>query len=186
MSVEAWRHVLGDGLVVSLALPLAPSDRPASPEASVVRLLDLVAVLEDGTREPDPGDRSSPASFQTLQRLEAKVDILTQLVLGVLRVRIPEPVPLSISSEGLVAPGELLPIDCRRVELYPCSWLYEPLVLELGTVSAHDGRHGALWQSRDPALREALGRWVFRMHRRELARRRLRPAGEGVDDAGGP
>ncbi|NEV60488.1 PilZ domain-containing protein [Thiorhodococcus minor] len=168
MNIEEWRDVLGDSLAVSLNLPVAPCDRPATTGDAAAHLLDAIAVLEEG---PPAHTKDEPAP--EIQRLELKIDLLTDLVSSLLADRIPEPAEVLISGAGMVLPAGVLGAGDERVQLYPGQWLAQPLILELGTRVVREGAAGASWGSPDPTLRDALGRWVFRMHRREVARRRM-------------
>ncbi|MCF1184765.1 PilZ domain-containing protein [Marichromatium gracile] len=163
----AWRGVLGEGLAVTLVLALAPSRRPPTPAESGIRLLDAIAMLEDGGR----GGRDETPSLE-LQRLEAKVDLLMQLLTTWMQEQLPAPVSATLSAEGVVLPVGLLETADDRLELYPSTAFAQPLVLGLETVCELDGALGARWCFSDDGLREALGRWVFRMHRRAVARAR--------------
>ena len=168
MEIDDWRDVLGDGLAVTLELPVVPSDRMPSTSDAAAHLLEAIAVLEAeaqgrANEEPLPPE---------LIRLELKIDLLMDLVTTLLADKIPKRSKVRISSDGLVVPADLLTPDCDRIELYPCHWLAQPLVLELGRIECRDHVCGATWRSPDHGLREVLRRWVFRLHRREVARRR--------------
>lgn len=168
MATEDWRDVLGDGLTATLELPVAPSDRIPTTSDAAAHLLEALAVLESeaqgrANEEPLPPE---------LIRLELKIDLLMDLVTTLLADKIPKRSTVRISSDGLVLPAAVLKPDCDRIELYPCHWLAQPLVLELGKIECRDQLCGATWRSPDHGLREVLRRWVFRMHRREVARRR--------------
>jgi hypothetical protein len=173
MSIEDWRDVLGDGVAVSMDLAAAPSARPATASDAAARLLDAIAVLEDGPLAHAKKEEPS-AEFQ---RLELKIDLLTDLVCSLLSDRIPRPLRLWVSGAGLVLPASVLAPGSERVELYPSQWLAQPLILEIGPVICRGGDCGAAWRSIDRALRDALERWVFRMHRREVARQRMKTGG---------
>ncbi|MBK1721320.1 PilZ domain-containing protein [Thiocystis violacea] len=168
MNKEDWRDVLGDELAVNLEIPAAFCDRSATTGDAAAHLLDAIAVLEDGAQGQKPED--PPAD---IQRLELKIDLLTDLVSSLLTDRVPTPVNLWISREGLVCPAALMEPGCGSLQLYPSQWLAQPLVLELDELRVRGDACGGLWRSPDSALRDALGRWVFRMHRREVARRRM-------------
>jgi len=169
MTKELWRDVLGDDLVVNLELAVGPSVRPITAGDSAARLFDAIALLEEGGQAHPKDEPPAPE----LQRLEIKIDLLTDLVSSLFADRIPQGSAVTMSADGLVLSTCLLPPDCDRIEIYPCHWLAQPVVLELGPVVLRDGACGARWCSRDPGLRDAIGRWVFRMHRREVARRRM-------------
>ncbi|NKN33217.1 PilZ domain-containing protein [Marichromatium bheemlicum] len=163
----AWRAVLGNGLAVTLTLALAPSRRAVTLPEAGVRLLDAVAVLEDGGRAGR--DESPPLE---LQRLEAKLDLLMQLLSTWMQEQVPAPVTATLSAEGVVVPSALLASGEDRLEFYPSTAFAQPLVLELDTRCTFEAMVGARWRCHDAGLGEALGRWVFRMHRRAVARAR--------------
>ncbi len=177
MATEDWWEVLGEGLRVSLQLPVAPSERSITATDVATQLLDAIALLEDGPQGVVGDDPPSPE----LLRLEVKVDLLMNLVSASLADKIPRRTSVTLSSGGLVLPASVLPAAADRIELFPCHWLWQPVVLGLGEVRTRGEERGAAWGSPDPGLRDALGRWVFRMHRREVARRRLQAAGTPLD-----
>lgn len=167
MTLPASQDVLGDSLAVTLTLPIEATDRPADP-AAATRLLELIALIEDNaadTRGTDP----PPAG---LARLEAKLDLLLLLLAGRHDGQRPAMTSLRLSATGLQWPAGALPVDCPRVALYPCTWLPQPMVLDLESPSECGEWHGARWATSDAALREALQRWIFRVHRRAVAKRR--------------
>lgn len=166
--IENWRDVLGEDLAVTLDLPVAPSAQPITAIDAAVRFLDAIAVIEDGARRT-AADEPPPPDFE---RLELKIDLLMYLVSASLETRVPQPTAATISAHGLVLPAEVLGSDVDRVAIYLCSWLPQPLVLAVSAVVEREGVCGAGWQTDDPRFRNALSRWVFRMHRREIARRR--------------
>jgi len=170
MRKEIWRDVLGDDLSVTLELAVGPSERPITADDAAVRLFDAIAMLEEGAQVRSKDDPPAPE----LQRLEVKIDLLTDLVSSLLADRIPQGSAVTVSADGLVLSACVLSPSCDRIEVYPCHWLAQPVVLELGPIVLRDGACGASWRCRDPGLRDAIGRWVFRMHRREVARRRMR------------
>ncbi|EXJ16865.1 PilZ domain-containing protein [Imhoffiella purpurea] len=169
MTNEIWSEVLGDGLAVSLELPVGPSERPITAGDSAAHLLEAIALIEDAGPQRPKDEPQAP----DLQRLEVKIDLLTDLVSSLLADRIPRGTPVTVSADGLVLSTCSLASDCDRIEIYPCHWLAQPVVLELGPILVRDGVCGASWRSPDPVLRDAIGRWVFRIHRREVARRRM-------------
>jgi hypothetical protein len=169
MTTEDWRDVLGEGLTVALELPIAGSERELTTSDAVAHLLDAIAVLEEN---PQAHAKEEPPPPE-LARLELKIDLLMDLVTTLLADKIPKRSSILVSNDGCVFPAGVMVRDSRRLELYPCHWLAQPVVLELGQVRCLGDQCGARWGSPDPNLRDALGRWVFRMHRRDVARRRL-------------
>lgn len=172
MTTEDWRDVLGEGLAVTLELPVAPSVRLPTSSDAAAHLLDALAVLEAAP----PGGAADDPPPPELARLELKIDLLMDLVTTLLADKIPACATVRISGEGLVLPADLLAPAGARIELYPCRWLAQPLVLDLHDLRCRAGECGALWGTPDQGLREVLRRWVFRLHRREIARRRLQSA----------
>lgn len=163
-----WQDVLGEGLAVTLDLSLAASTRPVMPDEAAVHLLDAIAILEDGVQGHGMED-SPPPEFQ---RLEAKIDLLLQMLSTWLQQRLPERASVTMSADGLVLPAELLPEAVDRIELYLSDCLTQPLVMQVTELRRVGGMAGLCWGSTDRALRDAMSRWVFRMHRRDVARRR--------------
>lgn len=173
MTTEDWRDVLGDGLMVTLDLPVSASERSLTPSESVVHLLDAIAVLEETPQAHGKDEAPSPE----MVRLEMKIDLLMDLVTTLLADRIPASVSVVMSEEGCVLPSAILSKGADRLEIYPCQWLGQPIVLQLAEVRAEGEWCGATWASTDSHLRDALGRWVFRTHRRDVARRRMHSGG---------
>lgn len=172
-----WQDVLGEGLAVTLELPIAASDRLPTSGDVAARLLDAIAALEAESSSRSNEEPTPPE----LTRLELKLDLLMDLVMTLLADQLPHCFELRLSSEGIVIPAGVLPLDCTRVAIYPCHWLAQPLILELNPLIQRDQQCGATWCSPDYSLREVLRRWVFRLHRREVARRRLQSDHEELD-----
>lgn len=158
-------------------------------EANVLRvaclrsdaLLRAIAVVED-SRNEDGDERG--AQDLAMQRVEAKLDLLTALVATLVNSQEPHDPPqefrwsalgvclaVDAATAGAAAPGTL---GMFRVQ--PCDWLPESLQLPaivLASVADSDGHH--LWlrfQSLPPALVAALERHLFRVHRRAIAESR--------------
>lgn len=171
-----WRPCLGDQLAVAVSLPIAPCEGDSTEQALAAQLLDALAVVEAA-----PTGRAKDAAMaEDCARIEQKLDVLMHLLSSLLRERVPPARPLTLSSVGLVSPGDWLSPAVTRVVVYP-SWVL-PLPLILGVEQLVVGEHacGARWSRLEPALEDALARWVFRMHRRALAdQRRSRSAHAG-------
>ncbi|PQJ95771.1 hypothetical protein CXB77_13365 [Chromatium okenii] len=169
MTMANWQDVLGDGLAVTLELPVAASERLPTSGDVAARLLDAIAALEADSSSRSNEELPPPE----LTRLELKLDLLMDLVMTLLADQVPRCVEIKLSGEGIVIPAGVLPIECTRLAIYPCHWLAQPLILELNPFIQRDQHCGATWYSPDYGLREVLQRWVFRLHRRDVARRRL-------------
>lgn len=143
-------------------------------------LLRAIAVVEDSHGREEPEERG--LHDLAVQRIEAKLDLLTALVAGLAnRHGDADPMrPLEWSAHGAClvlgeAPG-LAPGQDGVLRIRPCDWLPETLELPatLVAVDQDEGLH-RLWlrfSDHTPALTAALERHLFRIHRRAVAERR--------------
>lgn len=159
-----WNRVLGEDLRVEVIMVAAPTTAPPSLSEAACRLLDGLPLLEEGGGED--------GLSRDCQRLEQKLDLIIDLLGAQLSERLPPPEPLTLSAKGLVLPARFRPECGACIALYPSARLPQPLVLELRDWHCAGDACGARWASEDARLRDALGRWVFRLHRRALARER--------------
>lgn len=177
----ADQELFGEALTCEAVLPArfrggAPQQPPSAAEA----LLRAVAVAED-SRSEDADERGElPQSFQ---RVEAKVDLLLNL-LGKLARQRDDALPLSPlrwSHLGVrldsAQPFQAGAGDRGAALIEPAPWLSDHVELP-GHVHAvsttPDGRHH-LWLRFDPmgpGLADALERHLFRLHRRQIAEAR--------------
>lgn len=144
-------------------------------------LLRAIAVVED-TRSDDADERTTQEL--ALQRVEAKLDLLTALVATLVNSQEPHDPPQAI---GWSALGVCLPVNGATASaatpgtagifrVQPCDWLPEVLQLPatvLANVADADGHH--LWLRFEPlpaVLVAALERHLFRVHRRAIAESR--------------
>ncbi|QSX80068.1 PilZ domain-containing protein [Lysobacter solisilvae] len=140
-------------------------------------LLRALAIVEDGLRSEEP----EPGSDNTMHRLEAKLDLLTSLVAGL----VPAQDTLALLPLRWSARGACLRVDTPvpagsvgTLRVQPVDWLPSTLVLPVRVLACElvDG----LWQlwlrfdSLPPALEAALERHLFRIHRRAIAETRRR------------
>lgn len=178
-AMTAWRNILGDDLAVTLNLPVVTSQQTAMPPEFAARFLDVLAAIEDGSSRPSKDQQRSPE----LERIEYKLDLLMYLLSAAQPGQLPPPVKAILSTTGLVLPAHTLAADTTTVAIYLCRWLSQPLVLALDPLVIQHGGCGARWQAVDSvALQNALSRWVFRLHRQEVARqRRLGGSNSGAD-----
>ena len=184
MTVEAARQALfGDALATSETRPV--SVVPASLDENRRRvhllraeaLLRALAVLED-SRADEPDDRG-PVD-QAVRRLEAKVDLLVNLVGSLLQRDQPaDPArALQWSVRGAAVelpemePG-LSPGGDAVLRLQPSDALPEAMQLPVCVLAIEpDGAGHRLWLAFDalpPALEALLERHLFRVHRRAVA-----------------
>jgi hypothetical protein len=168
LNTAHWRDILGEDLAVTLNLPVTTSRCEAMQIESAVRLLEIIAVIEDGSHNRNTDEQPSP----DLERIEMKLDLLIYLFSASLNTQIPEPVTILVSADGFVLPEPYLPDETKRIAIYVCTWLKQPLVLDIDSIHKRNGESGARWQHNDLTLRNALSRWIFRVHRREVARKR--------------
>ncbi|MGX5731751.1 PilZ domain-containing protein [Pseudoxanthomonas beigongshangi] len=183
LSHPAETELFGDALTCEAWLPAGfHAGEARQPPAAAESLLHALAVAEDA-RGDDTDDRKSelPVSFQ---RLEAKVDLLMNLVGKLARQR-EDALPL----RGLRWSHLGLRLDAAQAFgvaagqaglalIEPASWLSDHIELPatvLATSATADGQHH-LWLRFAPlgaGLADALERHLFRLHRRQIAEARL-------------
>ena len=142
-------------------------------------LLRAIAVVEDS--RGDDGDER-PGTEPGLQRLEAKLDLLTALVAGLVRQREAQDAPRALRWSAL---GGCLAVDAGTAavpggsgvfRIQPCDWLPETLELPATVLaSVADERGQQLWlrfQALPAGLVAGLERHLFRQHRRAIAEAR--------------
>lgn len=153
-------------------VPAGDAGRPAeSLFERAESLLRTIAQIEDA------GDDDERNADPALQRIDAKLNVLLELVGGMLQSRssLPAPVDVRWSRHGLAlatrGPAEVG--QAGLVRLQPATWL--PQLLELPcAVIATAAQPARLWLRTDPlpaSLETALERHLFRLHRRAIARR---------------
>ena len=177
-------EVYGDALACEESRPAAfqacvtdPSRLRAACQRSE-GLLRALAVVEDsrGVEENEEHDPGTAA----LNRLEAKVDLLTALVARLARSQEPtDPIRalrwsalgVCVSSDTSAAPG-----TTGIFRIQPSDWLPEALELPATVLaSVTDGDGPQLWLRfgpLTPPLESALERHLFRVHRRAIAESR--------------
>ncbi|AKJ94978.1 hypothetical protein TVD_06230 [Thioalkalivibrio versutus] len=166
---------LGDDLRVTTALMIGPSVRPATDPVLAQRLienLDLFDAAHPRGAMPHE-DETSPE----VQRLEHKLDLLLHLVAESLHPERPDPVEATLSGHGVVLPAGTLPEGCERVEVYLSRLLPQPCVLGVESPTTRGGLQMTRWTGVEGPLEEAIGRWIFRLHRREVAGKRQKVDG---------
>lgn len=151
-------------------------------------LLHALAVVEDSGRSEEP---EHPADH-ALQRLEAKLDLLTALVASQCRGEDADPLlPLRWSACGasLTTPTAVVRGSAGQLRLQPADWLPTALLLPCSVLACEpvpatestaqaghdDARPSRLWLRFDPlspSLTGALERHLFRVHRRAIAESR--------------
>lgn len=162
---------------------------PGEPDANLKRvaclrsdaLLRAIAVVED-SRNEDGEERST--HDLAMQRVEAKLDLLTALVATLVNNQETGDAPrafrwsalgVCLAVSGDVATASVPGAD-GMFRVQPCDWLPETLQLPasvLASVADADGHH--LWlrfQGLPPALTASLERHLFRVHRRAIAESR--------------
>lgn len=160
--------VLGEGFRVEATLVAVPTQAPPTPPEAACRLFERLALLEDSGTSQEEG------LSREYQRLELKLDLLIELLSRHLHEHLPPPSVLTLSAEGVAAPAHLLAKECARIALYPSARIPQSVVLELDRLQCSGEWCAARWATEDETLRDALSRWVFRLHRRALARARMK------------
>jgi hypothetical protein len=139
-------------------------------------LLQSLAVVEDGVRSEEPEQPSEHA----LQRLEAKVDLLTALVASLCADQYNDPVQslqwsargASLSIAAPVAEGTAGWFRVRPTDGLPSPLVLPATVLACGSVPDGSTRVWLRFGPLSQALQGALERHLFRVHRRAVAESR--------------
>lgn len=177
---QADAALFGDSLACDERRPAAFMPGTLEPETvqtacqRAEALLQAVALVEDSRPGDDAEDRSPTAL--ALQRVEARLDLLTTLVGRLLQRDGGDAVrALRWSSVGarLVAMDDgAAPGSTGWLRLQPCDWLPEALQLPVRVLACEGERLWLHFEPLGPALTPALERHLFRLHRREIAERR--------------
>lgn len=172
-AAQAADHALfGDAVACELetAVALAPGHPGIDSQRRAEHLLRDIGVAEE-RRHEDHEDRT-PAE-DGLRRLEAKVDLLTRLVAGVLAREggMPAHRHVHLSRRGarirgLASPATPGPL---RLRLQVADWLPELLEFPAALVEAEGDTLWLRFDGLAPGLEAALERLVFRLHRRQVA-----------------
>ncbi|WP_018861310.1 MULTISPECIES: PilZ domain-containing protein [unclassified Thioalkalivibrio] len=169
MTTGEWDEYLGDDLRVTSALSIGPSERALTDPGLAQRLIESLDLFDDTHPRSIPHeDESAPE----IQRLEHKLDLLLHLVAESLHPQRPDPVEVTLSRNGIVLPAETVPENCDRLEIYLSRLLPQPCVLGVETPTTAGNVQLMRWAGMEGSLREALARWIFRLHRREIADKR--------------
>ncbi|WP_026279781.1 PilZ domain-containing protein [Thioalkalivibrio sp. ALJ16] len=170
MDEASENEFLGEELRVSSPLMIGPSSRPLTDPVLAQRLIESLDLFDDSqSRAVSPHEEEGAPE---VQRLEHKLDLLLHLVAESLHPERPDPVAVTISARGIVLPEGTLPEDCDRVEIYLSRLLPQPCVLGVETPTTRGAQQFTRWTGIDGPLEEAIGRWIFRLHRREVAEKR--------------
>ncbi|HKK13632.1 MAG TPA: PilZ domain-containing protein [Gammaproteobacteria bacterium] len=181
-------NVLGDGLLYEAALPLrwrVMDDATAAAEQvelhhGTLQFLRTLMAMGEHVAEPaeeEPGHRG-----QELARLDAKLNLVLDLLGRFLErhERLPDPVPVRLGTAGLAwtQSHEPPPEGTRLlVELYLEPDIPRPLdlpvkVMQVARAEAGGATVQAALEGANEALEDALQRYIFREHRRSIARQR--------------
>lgn len=174
-ATSADRQLFDDTLSNELVLPLGLEPlRPASLAGSEMRLR-AIALVEDG-RSDDSEERSELSA--TVHRLEAKLDLLLGLSASLAALHRPPlpPANVRLSARGLrveLPASATLPSPLAAVTIQAADWLPDPVLLParlLATATGDGSQY--LWLAFDnlsDGLQTELERYVFRLHRRQIA-----------------
>ena len=175
MDESGQDEFLGEELRVTTDLMIGPSGRPTTDPVLAQRLIESLDLFDDThSRGSMPHeDEAAPE----VQRLEHKLDLLLHLVAESLHPERPDPVAVTISGHGIVLPAGTLPEDCDRVEVYLSRLLPQPCVFGVETPTTRGGQQMTRWVGVEGPLGEAIGRWIFRLHRRDIAEKRQKVDG---------
>lgn len=178
---EADAALFGDALACEEVRPAGferAAPDAAARHAEALRaetFLQALALVEDGRGE-DP-EEHGPGAL-ALQRIEARLDLLTTLVAGLLQGTDRDPPRLLrwSSAGACLATPDAAPGDPGWLRVQPSDRLPQALRLPvrvLATEATPDGTRAWLgFDDLAPPLAAALERHLFRQHRREVAERR--------------
>jgi len=185
--VEQGPESLGAGLVYEDTVPLAWRPVPDLQGLHAVRIqnaneefLRVVSALEG---QPPEGDETNEEVLRELQRLDAKIDLLLELVGKVLTAHtaMPESVPIRLSGASIEWTTTHAPEAESDVliEVFLRPSLPQPLtmparIVSVDAVGAGFKVVGVLGELCDP-LQEWIERMIFRQHRRRVADARRGP-----------
>ncbi|MDZ7802630.1 PilZ domain-containing protein [Thiohalophilus sp.] len=168
---------LSDGVVVTPGVGLLWHDDPLDPAACYDHNLTTFLLL-DSLLDAPTGSESGERDNEAFQALEAKLDLLIQLVTRLLGQQQPLPpeqtVRLAASGIEWQSPTPLPPLGWLELFLEPRL----PRALKLPVENRQDELEPGVWRicSRfaflEEEIRAHLEKWVFRRHRREIAHQR--------------
>ncbi len=172
---EAGDEALAEAICLEGVLPVAWKDMPAALSDAEyaalhegnLMLLNALAVME----QPRHGDsEDSLAVHQDLFRLEAKLDLLTSLVTRLLDKYelVPPLAAVKLTARSFHWHGSMLPSEAGRsgiIEIY-----VHPLVAAPLRLPARIEQAGSAVLAEQPqVMRNALEKFLFRQHRRQVA-----------------
>ena len=155
---------------------LPPESRLAALNGANEALVRSCDGLEEPRRKLDDANELG----QELQRLDAKLDLVLELLAEWLQApTLPPTVQVRFNAVGLCWEAEELPAEgsLLRIELHLCSRIPRPVVLYARVVRVHPSDNGGAravveFVGVSEGLADALERMVFRRHRREVAQLR--------------
>ncbi|RRN78602.1 PilZ domain-containing protein [Pseudoxanthomonas sp. SGD-10] len=185
-TAQAAEHGLfGDVLTCDAVLPASYLADATARTAQAEALLQGLAQVEDLRGSEDSGEEKRGELPLLAQRLDAKLDLVLVLLGRLVRQANPPlpPTPLRWSVRGLrlqLAADAALPEpdSAGSVRLQPADWLPDDVELPVIVSAAARGPQASwVWlrfPALPPGLEEAMGRHLFRMHRRQVADARRR------------
>ncbi len=184
-SRTAEHELFGDVLACDAVLPACFGAGAPARTAQAEALLLGLSQVEDLRSDESGGEEKRGELPLLAQRLDAKLDLVLVMLGRLVRQSSPAlpETPLRWSSLGLrlqLPAGTALPAldSAGSARLQPADWLPEDLELPvIVTATDQDAQAGWLWlrfPALPPGLEEAMGRHLFRMHRRQVADARRR------------
>lgn len=177
----AQDHALGNALYFEGRLPLSwqRSQRAhtAATEASVLQAnTEVLRILSSLDEHAVSGHTEEAERGQELMRLEAKLDLVLDLLGHLLRrdTVLPVPSPVRLSASALEWTGSDLPDTGTSIvlEVYLDERYPRPLRLFAQVAAVTQDRCLARFSLSDDVMRDALEKFIFRHHRRSIAHRR--------------
>ncbi|WP_206861677.1 PilZ domain-containing protein [Lysobacter changpingensis] len=181
-SSAADAQLFGDVLAYQDRRPAAFVPGPADPAAAHLaaaraEMLLTSLALSENARSEDGDEHVEPSS--SLQRVEAKLDLVLGLLGAMLRERgdLPPPTVLRWSTRGACIDvlGDALAIHpgARGVlRVQPAEWLPDCIELPAHAIAVEGARAWLAFDPLPPTLADALERHLFRLHRKQVAESR--------------
>ncbi len=172
--------LLDEAICYRRELPIAVHRLPVMPDAERIdalnrrneALLLMLETLESAPSEPEEGHEVPPE----LSRIERKLDLVLDLIFELLAARLqrPEAVPVCFNEFALQWPErKALPEGgWVEVDLYLHPLL--PRALKVAGQVTDGSRCQIVFEGVSESVRNLLSRFIFRQHRREVARARER------------
>jgi len=164
----------GDGLTLDARLPVrwrtdSPGELAALRQANEETLRVILSLDDHHVELPE----ESTELAQEFQRLEAKLNLILELMSKVLarQFDLPPPAPLRLGAQSLEWEAAASPAAGSRgwLEVYLCPRYPQPLYIPAVIENATPARTRAVFVEPGEAVQDLLETLIFRHHRRQVA-----------------